>query len=167
MTDQLKRAPETTTPITRAARTYALPRARVFEAWTSAYAVKQWFSPEYFTVPDAQVEPRVGGVFSLCMRGQDGSESWMRGQFLEFVADRRIKFESDVAGPDGVVLFRATTTVDFADLNDGTNVEVEQQYTIFVAVAAQMVRYAAVGWEQTLARLGAMLGRLNTPVSPS
>ena len=158
MTDQTSATSNPATPMTRVCRTFATPRKQVFAAWTSAGAVKQWFSPQYFTVPEAQVEPRQGGVFSLCMRGPDGSESWMRGQFLEFVADERVTFESDVAGPDGEVLFRATTAVNFSDVDGGTRVDVEQQYKVFAPVATQMVKYAALGWEQTFDRLGSMLG---------
>lgn len=156
MTDQTAAAPEAT-PITRVTRTFAVPRAQVFAAWTSADTIKQWFSPQFFTVPEAELDPREGGVFNLCMRGPDGSDSWMRGQFLEFASDKRLGFVSDVAGPDGVVLFRATTEVDFRDAGASTQVDVEQRYEVFAPVARQMVGYAALGWEQTFDRLGRAL----------
>ena len=34
-------------------RTFHAPRERVFAAWSSADAVKRWFAPTGFTIPEA------------------------------------------------------------------------------------------------------------------
>ncbi|HWJ95613.1 MAG TPA: SRPBCC domain-containing protein, partial [Telluria sp.] len=91
------------------ARVFKAPRALVFSAWSADEHVRNWFSPEHFTVPDACVEFRVGGRFDVCMRAPDGTEHWTRGIFLEIVRDTRLVIDMTVPGPDGQPLFNART----------------------------------------------------------
>jgi uncharacterized protein YndB with AHSA1/START domain len=64
-------------------RRFAAPRETVFEAWSSAEHVRQWFAPEGFTPPRVTVEMRKGGIFEVRMRGPDGTEQWARGRVVE------------------------------------------------------------------------------------
>jgi uncharacterized protein YndB with AHSA1/START domain len=141
-------------------RTFDAPRKLVFQAWTSADHVKNWFCPAGFTVPQAVVECRPGGAFNVCMRSPDGHEHWTNGHFLEVDSERRLVIEMQVAGADKVPLFSTHTVVSFADAERGTRVEVKQTYTLFAPEAAAMVGGAAKGWEQTLERLGQELARM-------
>jgi uncharacterized protein YndB with AHSA1/START domain len=126
----------------------------VFRAWSTAEHVKNWFSPETYTVADARVELRVGGPFEVCMRAPDGEEHWMRGLFIEISPHRRLVFEGAVPGPDGKPLFSVHTEVDFSDALGGTRMDVTQSYTIFVPeIADGMVGGAQEGWRTTLDKL--------------
>lgn len=138
-------------------RVLPVPRGQVFAAWTSAEHVKHWFCPHGYTVPQATVEPRVGGAFDVCMRAPGGTEHWMRGRFAEIVQDTRLVIDMGVAGADGQVLFNAHTVVDFKEENGGTRIDVVQAYTLFHEAAEQMIRGAGQGWTQTLDRLGRAL----------
>jgi uncharacterized protein YndB with AHSA1/START domain len=55
-------------------RTFAAPREQVFACWSSAERMKRWFSPEGLDVPEAEIDFRPGGVFTLCMRMPDGTQ---------------------------------------------------------------------------------------------
>ncbi len=145
--------PETAGPV-ELSRTYAVARAKVFAAWTSAEHIKRWFSPENYTVPNAKVEPRVGGAFDVCMRAPDGQEHWSRGRFLEIVDNERLVMEMSVIGPNEAALFTATTVVTFADAPCGTRLDVSQSYVLFDPMARQFIKGASEGWKQTLDRLG-------------
>ena len=141
-------------------RVFHARRATVFSAWTSAEVVSQWFSPATYTVPEARVEPRVGGVFEVCMRAPDGHEHWSLGRFVEFTPETRLVIDMRVPGPDGAEIFTALTEVDFTDTPDGTRVDVVQTYTFAnPAIAADMVKGAPEGWGTTLDKLDAVVLR--------
>ena len=49
----------------RVSRLFSAPRETVFKAWTFADAIKRWFCPDGYSVPEARVEMRVGGAFEV------------------------------------------------------------------------------------------------------
>jgi uncharacterized protein YndB with AHSA1/START domain len=134
-------------------RTFSAPRNLVFQAWTSAEHLRHWFCPAGYTVPDARVEFRVGGVFEICMRSPEGRDHWTRGRYTEIVPDARLVIDMNAVGNEGQVLFRAYTVVIFTEEAGGTKLQVDQRYTIFDPTAAPMIQGAPQGWTQTLDRL--------------
>ncbi|HEX6047962.1 MAG TPA: SRPBCC domain-containing protein [Gemmatimonadaceae bacterium] len=71
-------------------RTFAAPRQRVFDAWTSADALKRWHAPENAIVESASVDFRVGGRYRIEMRGNDGQLHKVGGEYREIEAPRRL-----------------------------------------------------------------------------
>jgi uncharacterized protein YndB with AHSA1/START domain len=140
-------------PPLKLSRTLHAPRATVFKAWTSAEHVKRWFCPATYTVPEAEVEPRVGGAFNVCMRSPLGEEHWSRGTFVEVTTNTRLVIETHVDDSAGKKLFRAYTEVDFADTLGGTRLDIVQTFTIFDPAAAAMISGAPEGWRSTLEKL--------------
>ena len=49
------------------------PAASVWRAWTSADAVRHWWSPDHFTVADCEVDPVVGGRLRIVLAEGDGT----------------------------------------------------------------------------------------------
>lgn len=141
----------------RLTRTFPVPRTAVFAAWSSADHVKRWFGPDRYSVPEARVEPRVGGAFDVCMRGPEGVEHWLRGRFLVVDPPERLVFEMDVQAPGGGLAFTALTTVTFEHTPGGTRLTVEQTYRDLDSSAASMIEGAREGWTQTLAHLANFL----------
>jgi uncharacterized protein YndB with AHSA1/START domain len=138
----------------RVSRVFHAPRETVFKAWSSADHVKRWFSPETYSVSDANVAMHVGGPFEVCMRSPRGEEHWMRGTFVEVVPYTRLVIDMRVADAAGKPLFRAYTEVDFSDALGGTRMDVVQTYTfIDPSIAAPMVAGASEGWRTTLDKL--------------
>jgi uncharacterized protein YndB with AHSA1/START domain len=70
-------------------RIFDAPRALVFEAFSKAEHLKRWFAPDGFTVPDCEMDFRVGGTYRLCMRGL-GRDHWVHGIYREIVKPERI-----------------------------------------------------------------------------
>jgi uncharacterized protein YndB with AHSA1/START domain len=134
-------------------RVYHAPRRLVFAAWSSAEHLQRWWGPNGFTVPEATVEFRAGGVFDLCMRGPDGTDYWMRGAFREIVAPERIVFTSII---DERSKQEIVTTVTFAEAAGRTTLTVRQT----VPVNPMMARGQRQGWTESLERLAA---RVATP----
>ena len=94
-------------------RAFSAPRDLVFKAWSSAEHVKRWFSPEGLTVPEAEIDFRPGGVFTVCMRSPEGQEHWSRGRYIEITPPDRLVFTSAVE-IGGSKKFTVHTTVTFA-----------------------------------------------------
>lgn len=144
---------EETIPPLILSRTLHARRETVFEAWSSADHIKNWFAPETFSVPEAKVEMRVGGAFELCMRSPAGEEHWIRGAFAEVQPHTRLAIDMTVIDGAGKPLFRAFTEVALADALGGTRMDVTQTYTLIDPTKAWMIAGAPEGWRSTLDKL--------------
>ncbi len=153
-------------PPVRVSRIFHARRETVFKAWGAAEHVKNWFSPQTYSAPDARVEMRVGGAFEVCMRSPSGEEHWTRGIFVEVTPHSRLVIDMHAADTHGRPLFRAYTEVTFADApNGGTTMDVLQTYTfIDPAMAAPMVAGAQEGWRTTLDKLEQEVARLSDAI---
>ncbi len=141
-------------PPLRISRIFHARRETVFKAWGSAEHVKRWFSPETYTVPDANVHMHVGGAFEVCMRSPAGTEHWTRGTFVEVSPHTRLVIDMHAVDDAGEKLFRAYTEVEFSDALGGTRMDVVQTYTfVDPSAAAPMVAGAPEGWRTTLDKL--------------
>ncbi|OJY78365.1 MAG: polyketide cyclase [Rhodospirillales bacterium 70-18] len=141
------------------ARRFAAPRALVFQAWSSAAHLKNWFCPEGFTVPEAAVDFRPGGVCDICMRSPEGQDFWSRGVYVEISPPERLVFTSSVV-VDGAAKFTAHTTVTFEAEGDATRMTVRQVYDIHDPAFSGAVDGATEGWRTTLDRLEREVARI-------
>ena len=144
---------KTDVPPLKLSRVLHARREIVFRAWCSAEHIKRWFAPETFTVPEAQVEPHVGGAFALTMRSPTGEEHRLGGTFVEFVPNARLVIDMRVDDGAGAPLFRAYTEVSFADTLGGTQLDVVQTYTLIDLSKVWMISGAPEGWRSTLDKL--------------
>lgn len=94
---------------------------RVFEAWTSASQLEQWFGPPGVRVESAQVDPVTGGSFRICMlQAADRQRFEIRGTFLEIESGRRLVFTWTVESP-GSRVCNTRISVDFLPDGEGTH----------------------------------------------
>lgn len=149
----MAQAPDMKPQPLRLSRVFHAPRETVFKAWSSADAVKRWFAPETFTVPEATVDMRVGGTFDLCMRSPTGDQHWVRGRIVEVAPLRRLVIDMTCTDAGGHQLFSAYTEIDFADALGGTRMDVVQSFTLIDPTAGWMVAGAPAGWNSTLDKL--------------
>jgi len=140
-------------------RVFPAPRLLVFKAWSTAEHMKRWFSPASYTVPDAEIDFRPGGVCAICMRSPDGQDFWSRGHYIEIVPPERLVFTFGV-GDVGAPKFTAHTTVTFEDDGAGTRMTVRQAYEIFDESFRFAVEGAAEGWRTTLDKLEKEVARM-------
>jgi uncharacterized protein YndB with AHSA1/START domain len=137
------------------------PREIVFRAWSSADHIKRWFAPSNCTVPEAEVDMRVGGVFAVRMCGPEGMDHWSRGTFVEVSPNDRLVLDLQVSDGNGRALFNACTEVNFVDVPGGTRMDITQTYTFHGPAEAEWaVALAPQGWSQTLDKLEAELTRM-------
>ncbi|MGA9866942.1 MAG: SRPBCC family protein [Acetobacteraceae bacterium] len=140
-------------------RTFAAPRLLVFQAWSTAEHMKRWFCPEGYTVPEAEIDFRPGGVCAICMRSPDGQDFWSRGHYIEIVPPERLVFTGGVGDADAPK-FTAHTTVTFEDDAGGTRMTVRQAYEIHDESFRFAVEGAPEGWRTTLDKLEKEVARM-------
>jgi uncharacterized protein YndB with AHSA1/START domain len=110
-------------------RTFAVPRDRVFRAWTDAKQFALWFHPttDYTTVI-TELDLRVGGAYSLEMHHKGGNIHTLRGTYKEVRPPEKLVFtwrwQREDASPESLV------TVEFRDLGSSTEVSLTHQNLI-------------------------------------
>jgi uncharacterized protein YndB with AHSA1/START domain len=145
-------------------RVFDAPRALVFEAWTSAEHLGQWWGPRGFTTKTHEFDFRVGGTWRLTMIGPDGREYPNRVVYQEIVRPSRIVYAHH--GDGDAVHFRASAT--FEDAGAGKTRVTMRAIFASKAERDQVVeRYgAAEGAKQTIARLGEHVGEMGFYAPP-
>jgi uncharacterized protein YndB with AHSA1/START domain len=74
-------------------RTFSVPPARVFAAYTDPEVLKRWWGPAGFTNTFHEFDFRPGGMWRFVMHGPDGTNYVNESQFLEIVDNERIVFD--------------------------------------------------------------------------
>lgn len=72
-------------------RSLAVPRALVWECWTTPAHIKQFFVPKPHEVKDCEIDLRVGGRFNTTFV-VEGHEMQNNGVFLEIVPQQKLVF---------------------------------------------------------------------------
>ena len=145
-------------------RLFDASRERAFAAWSSAERIARWFSPEGCSVPQAEVEFRPGGVFSVVMRMPDGQDHPCRGAFEEVTPPSRLAFAMEVE-MGGKPRFRVHTTVDFVAEGDKTRMVVRQSYDLYDPDFAGAPAGAREGWRTTFDKLAREIARTEPPAT--
>lgn len=68
------------------------PREKVWRCWTEPDLLKQWFAPEPWTTPYAELDVRPGGANLIVMRSPEGQDIPNPGVYLEVVPNERLVF---------------------------------------------------------------------------
>jgi uncharacterized protein YndB with AHSA1/START domain len=88
-------------------RLFDAPVELIWQMWTQAEHYKQWYGPQGFTVPIAEMELRVGGKRLFCMETPDGSmRMWLTGEYTEIVPNERLVYTESMADEHGNILPR-------------------------------------------------------------
>ena len=138
-------------------RVFDAPRSRVFECWTRAEHLQHWFGPKGFTIHSCETEPRLGGVFKLCLRAPDGKDYWVRGQFRELDFPKHLVIACTADDDKGVERLQEVIEVTFTESEGRTTVSLNAVARGPSDEAAAMLRGMDQGWAQTVDRLGAHL----------
>src|SRR5690606_32991250 len=107
-------------------RIFDAPRELVYAAWTDARHFSQWCAPARFTIVEARIDARRGGVWWSKMRAPDGEECTASGVYREVVAPSRLVFTYAHDAPDGSRGPQTRVTVSFEDLAGRTRVVLRQ-----------------------------------------
>lgn len=140
-------------------RDLAASRERVWHAWTSAAAVRRWWSPEHFEVADCEVDATPGGRLCLVLAEGDGARHEAAGHFVALRRPGALTFELAALDPSGEPLFSAIHELRLQRRGGRTSLALTIEVSEVKPQAAPAVAGIAFGWEQTLDKLEAELRR--------
>jgi uncharacterized protein YndB with AHSA1/START domain len=95
-------------------RVYDAPRALVFDAFTDAKHLPNWWGPRGFTITTQSIDVRVGGKWSFMMHGPDGTDFPNRIVYREIARPDRIVYDHDEGHDDDPNGFNVTVTFEDA-----------------------------------------------------
>lgn len=141
-------------------RTFDAPRNLVWQVWTQAEHLMQWWGPKGWTLPVCEVDFRPGGTWFYCMQGPDGTLACGKATYSEIDEPRRFVYKDTFVDADGNPLDGmpvSQVTVEFIDQDGKTIVKSTNVYE----TKADRDRVIEMGMEpgidQTLDRLEAHL----------
>lgn len=141
-------------------RIFDAPPAEVFEAWTKADMLKQWFAPQPWTVVKAELDVRPGGTSLIVMSDGQGNEFPTRGVYLEVVENERIVFTDaymDAWIPSAKPF--ATIIVSFEDLGGRTRYIARARHWSDEDRSMHQNMGFEAGWNQCADQLAALLAQ--------
>ena len=92
-------------------RIFDAPVDLIWQMWTQAEHFKNWYGPQGFTVPVAEMDVRVGGKRLICMEMQkpEGSmKMWFTGEYREVTPNERLVYTDSMADEHGNVVDPST-----------------------------------------------------------
>ncbi|MCU6708256.1 SRPBCC domain-containing protein [Paenibacillus sp. J5C_2022] len=150
-----------------AERVFNAPRELVFQVYTEAEHLKNWWGPQGWTVPVCHVDFRVGGVWHYCMKCEDknqgdffGMESWGKGIYREIDHGNSFVYNdyfSDAEGNENAEMPAALITVQFLEEEGKTRVVSKTRYDSAEQIKTLMEMGMKEGFTQTWDRLSEYL----------
>lgn len=142
-----------------------LPVARetVWRAWIEPAMLARWWGPNGVTIPEAALDPRVGGRMRIVMLagpelGPLAGQRWpMEGEIQEFVEPEKLVFTDNAVDDAGHVQLSGVTVVELKQEAAGTLMTVVARAKGTGEQAAQMLAGMEAGWNQQLDKLVAFL----------
>ena len=138
-------------------RIFDAPRSRVFEAWTRAEHLGNWFAPQGFTITDCESDPRPGGVFRMRWRAPRGGTFGIRGEYREVVEPVRLVIACTLEDEQRATSLDEIINVDFESSGSRTKLLINSTARASGANAARMLARLQIGWTQTVDRLGVLV----------
>lgn len=115
-------------------RSYDASPEKVWEAWTNAEILKQWWGPDNVFIPECSVDLKVGGKFYIVMEAGEGMGPYkglkwpMDGTYTVIEPFKKL-FYTAFAWTEGQqkeeTMIDQTTEVTFSDKNGKTKVTVK------------------------------------------
>ncbi|QCI63073.1 SRPBCC domain-containing protein [Phreatobacter stygius] len=111
-------------------RVFDVPARFLFEAYSKAEHLTQWFGPVGWPLTLCEIDFRVGGRFRFAMTGPSGKQNTpFGGEYLEIVPNRKIAYDNGFERPNAG---RMIVTVSFDEKDERTTLTI---HTLFDTVA--------------------------------
>jgi len=140
-------------------RRFDAPARIVFEAWTRADLVAQWWAPQSrgVSITSCEAEVRPGGRYRYVLRTGKGETVAFSGAYLEVEPPTRVVYTQifePVPGPPVLV------TVTFEERDGGTDLTALEVYPSKEVLEMVLATGMETGMRETMDQLAALLGRL-------
>lgn len=149
-------------------RTYAAPLAAAWDAWTQADRLREWWGPENTSVPECELDLRVGGrIYVVTEAGEamgkyEGTRWPMDGTFT--VIDERARLTYDARSwtegeEEGSTIHHVNDLTLAADGDGATTIRLQVAITA-IGPKAKMAAFGMKwGYKSQLDQLAEVLGR--------
>jgi uncharacterized protein YndB with AHSA1/START domain len=150
-------------------RTFKAPLQRVWQAWTDAKLVKEWWGPEGFSCPLAKVDFREGGTTLVAMHAPKElhmPDSYSTWKYTKIVPNERIEYVHNLSDKDGKAIDPKSVgmpadfpqnqrhVAEFKDFGSGST---ELTFTEYGWPEGQMREFSRTGMEQCLDKMQKLL----------
>jgi glutathione S-transferase len=141
-------------------RTIRAPREKVFDAFVSEAAMRQWMCPRGMTVSALELDARVGGGFRLTMRAKDGEQFTAMASYREIARPARLVYTWQWVG-EHMPNVETLITVSFAERGGATELRMTHAGFPDAALADSHKE----GWGSCFNRLADLLDERGTAAS--
>lgn len=146
---------------------YDAPVAKVWEAWTNAEQLKQWWGPQHVSIPECEVDLRVGGKFAITMEAGEGMGTFkgtlwpMQAEYTEIMPNEKLAFTAQAwtEGDKENTTIDQKTEVTFTAEGEQTKVHVKAAIYKTGPKAGLAVEGMQHGFTQQLAKLEQFLAK--------
>lgn len=156
------------TQLVEISRTFRAPIKRVWEAWSNPEIIKQWWGPESFTSPKAEMDLKQGGKFLFGMESPAGEVNWSAGSVTTLVPNKKIVLAESFSNEQGEYIspkeagmpnwsgeYHGTITVDFNSVGeDQTKMSIRH-----TGIPADLHDECVEGWSSSLNKLQKLVER--------
>jgi uncharacterized protein YndB with AHSA1/START domain len=137
----------------------------VWQAWTQPEMLKQWWGPNDVTIPECEVDLKVGGRFYIVMEAGEGmgpykGTKWpMEAKFTVVEPNAKLAYTAQAwtEGQKEQTTIDQTTEVTFADEDGKTKVSVKAAILKAGPGAAMAAQGMQAGFTQQLDKLNGFL----------
>lgn len=155
------------TPIKEASfeRVYDAPVKTVWQAWTDPEMLKKWWGPQGVTIPECEVDLKVGGRLYIVMQateamGEYAGTRWpMEGSYT--VVEENVKLSYDAKawteGHEDATTIEQTTTLVLTEENGKTKIKLDAAITKSGPDANTAIEGMKYGFSQQLDKLSDFL----------
>lgn len=146
-------------------RTYDASLETVWQAWTNPEQLKQWWGPDNVSIPECEVDLKVGGKFYIVMEAGEAMGPYkgtlwpMLAEFTTVEPNTRISYTAQAwtEGMKEETTIDQTTDIIFTEMDGKTKVEVKAAIYKTGPKAKMAAEGMQMGFTQQLEKLNAFL----------
>lgn len=134
---------------------------RVWQAWTDPKELTEWWGPDNVTIPECEVDLRVGGTFYIVMEAGEAMGPYkgtlwpMRAEFTEVVPQSKLSYTAKAwtEGHTEETMIDQTTDITFEEEGGRTKVTIVATILKTGPAAGMAVQGMEAGFTQQLDKL--------------
>jgi len=148
-------------------RVYDAPIDAVWRAWTDPEKLKQWWGPNNVTIPECEIDVRVGGKFYIVMEAGEamgpykGTRWPMLGQFIAVEPNSKLTYATKAwtEGQEDTTGIDQVTELALADEDGKTKLNLKATVNKIGPAASMAVEGMKYGFTQQLEKLNDFLAK--------
>ena len=142
-------------------RTYEAPLETVWQAWTNPEMLKQWWGPDNVSIPECEIDLRVGGRIYIVMEAGEamgpykGTRWPMEGKYTVVVENSKLAYEAKAwtEGQEETTKIDQVSELTLTDENGKTKLKLKATINKIGTDAKMAVEGMQWGYNQQLDKL--------------